>query len=470
MTLLKRLKPIFPILILVLFLRLPSLFEPNRYADEDIYLTLGLGLRRGLVFYKDIHDNKPPLLYLLAALAGNVFWFRFFLLIWHSINVSLIYFLSQKFFKNKTLHIIATLVFAVFSTIPSLEGEISNGEIFMIMPATAAILAILDNKPRFFWVGFLFSISFLFKIPIVFDFFAVFFWFFFINQAPKKIFSTSTLVLISAFFAPILISLGYYSLKGAGYTYLRSALMQNIGYLGSWAGDNTGLFIRAGILTLIFAVIYLFRNSLGKKLCLLLLWSTAALFGALLSGRPYPHYLLQIIPPFSLLLVTLAINKDIFKNGFVLFLFALTIFSVKYYQFWGYPTFSYYQNFIRFVTKKIDRGQFDSFWSPKVLTNQQVGEFIKHRTKSDDRILVWGNEPAVYVLSDRLPVGKYTVAYHVIDFKGQDQLIDNLKSNPAKFIVYYPNAPKFDQLDQFIAKFYFITEQFDSALIFEFRQ
>lgn len=38
------------ILLLVAVLRIPGLFEPNRYADEDIYLTLGQGLRKGLVF------------------------------------------------------------------------------------------------------------------------------------------------------------------------------------------------------------------------------------------------------------------------------------------------------------------------------------------------------------------------------------------------------------------------------------
>src|SRR3989344_3742093 len=52
-------------------LRITSWFEPYWYGDEGIYLVLGQALRRGLVFYRDIHDNKPPLLYLLAAVAGG---------------------------------------------------------------------------------------------------------------------------------------------------------------------------------------------------------------------------------------------------------------------------------------------------------------------------------------------------------------------------------------------------------------
>ncbi len=36
------------LVLMVVVLRIPSLFEPNRYADEDIYLTLGQGLKKGV--------------------------------------------------------------------------------------------------------------------------------------------------------------------------------------------------------------------------------------------------------------------------------------------------------------------------------------------------------------------------------------------------------------------------------------
>jgi MFS superfamily sulfate permease-like transporter len=64
------------ILALIFILRIPSFFEPYYYGDEMVYLTLGQGVRQGLTLYKDIHDNKPPLLYLTAAVAGNLFWFK----------------------------------------------------------------------------------------------------------------------------------------------------------------------------------------------------------------------------------------------------------------------------------------------------------------------------------------------------------------------------------------------------------
>src|SRR3990167_3767910 len=89
------------VLVVVVILRIPTLFEPYWYGDEGIYLTLGQAVRQGLVLYRDIFDHKPPLLYWFAALAGNVFWFRFILLVWHGATVVLFWKLAKKLFETK---------------------------------------------------------------------------------------------------------------------------------------------------------------------------------------------------------------------------------------------------------------------------------------------------------------------------------------------------------------------------------
>src|SRR3989304_503504 len=101
------------VLSVVLVLRIPSFFEPFSYGDEMIYLTLGEGMRQGLTLYKDIYDNKPPLLYLLAALAGNVFWFKAILAFWNVGSIILFWKLSQALFPNKLkLQRTGTVIFA----------------------------------------------------------------------------------------------------------------------------------------------------------------------------------------------------------------------------------------------------------------------------------------------------------------------------------------------------------------------
>src|SRR4030067_1377709 len=86
----------------VIILRIPSFFEPFSYGDEMIYLTLGEGVRQGMTLYKDIHDNKPPLLYLTAAVAGNVFWFKAILAFWNIITIVFFWHLAKALFtKNE---------------------------------------------------------------------------------------------------------------------------------------------------------------------------------------------------------------------------------------------------------------------------------------------------------------------------------------------------------------------------------
>mgnify|MGYP007068844087 FL=1 len=115
------------ILLTTFFLRLPSLFEPYWYGDEGIYLTLGLGIRKGLLLYRDIYDNKPPLIYLLAGLAGSQFWFRFMLLISVLASVSIFAGLLKIFFPKKlSSQKIALILFCLFSSLPLIEGNISN--------------------------------------------------------------------------------------------------------------------------------------------------------------------------------------------------------------------------------------------------------------------------------------------------------------------------------------------------------
>src|SRR6185369_12395776 len=132
-------KWLFIVLIAIIILRIPTFFEPYSYGDETIYLTLGEGMRHGLTLYKDIHDNKPPLLYATAALAGSLFWFKAILCFWMIGTTVLFWKLTEHLFpKKKNLQCIATIVFAILTTLPLLEGRTANAELFMLGPTIGA--------------------------------------------------------------------------------------------------------------------------------------------------------------------------------------------------------------------------------------------------------------------------------------------------------------------------------------------
>ena len=50
---------------------------------------------------------------------------------------------------------------------------------------------------------------------------------------------------------------------------------------------------------------------MDKRFVLVVLWATFALFGALLSARPYPHYLQQLAAPVSLLVPFIFVAENL---------------------------------------------------------------------------------------------------------------------------------------------------------------
>ncbi|KKS79061.1 MAG: hypothetical protein UV54_C0043G0007 [Candidatus Beckwithbacteria bacterium GW2011_GWA2_43_10] len=203
------LKGLVLILLLVVILRIPSLFEPYWYGDEGIYLVLGQALKKGLVFYRDIHDNKPPLLYLLAAAAGNVFYFRLILMVWFATATAVFFKLMQVILPlEKTAWYGATLTMIILTTI--FEGNIANAEIFIVLPVVLAMLMIVKKTQHWFGVGLLFSVGFLFKVPAAFDFAALVIWLMiFEKNSLRKIWALGF-----GFILPILGTIIYYGVVG----------------------------------------------------------------------------------------------------------------------------------------------------------------------------------------------------------------------------------------------------------------
>ena len=157
------------LLFVSLILRIPSFFEPYYYGDEMIYLTLGHGIRQGVPLYSGLYDNKPPILYLIAALAGNLVWFKILLAVAATISAVFFAKIVECLFTNNTkIQKIATIVFTLLITLPLLEGNTANAENFMMAFSLPALYLLLANKLKpkgLLFSGFLFGVSCLTKVP-----------------------------------------------------------------------------------------------------------------------------------------------------------------------------------------------------------------------------------------------------------------------------------------------------------------
>jgi len=435
-------------IIIFVFLRLPSLFEPYWYADEGIYLVLGNAIRKGITIYSQIHDNKTPLLYYLAAIGHTVFGFRLLLFLWMIPTIYFFYRLS----KNK----LVTFIFMVLSCVPLIEGHIANAEVFMLLPTILGILFCLSEK--YFWSGLFLGIAFTIKVPVMLEFAFLGFWLLFIQKTKFR-----NIIKISiGFILPITLWAIYFYLRHAFPQFLVAALLQNFGYLNSWstAASSGGLKTRAIYLILSYFIIWLLyvKKFIDKNSAFIFFWFAAALFGTLLSSRPYPHYLIQVLPPFCLLI------QNFKKTYFTLIPLGILIFAIYSFHFYFYQNISYYKNFYLNHNNP-------SYFNNNIDSIYKTSAYIKQNTNSADRIFVWGDEPDIYALSDRLPVGKYTVAYHIADFNGYALTVNALKISPPKIIVYIPqpNRP-FIQLDEFIERYYLLVQNNGPQLIYKYRQ
>lgn len=465
------------ILFLIVILRIPSLFEPFHYGDEMIYITLGNAVRKGITLYGQIHDNKPPLLYLTAGLAGSVFWFRAILMFWSLVTTVLFYKLANKLFtKNIRLQKIAVLVFAIFTTLPLLEGQIANAENFMIGFTVAGFLLLMGRKSPSAKIllasGLMFSVAALFKMPAIFDIPAVIvYWILtttkFNRKSLVKIVKNS-FVLGVGFLTPILLSLAYYYLAGAFREYLIAAFLQNVGYLSSFRPDdqqlpfltkNGPLLMRAGITGLvILGSVYLAKiKKVSVNFAFLTSWLVLTLFAVTLSERPYPHYLLQCLPPAALLLgILFASPKK--EQLYALLPLGLLFFVPYYYSFWHYPVTSYYQHFLNYATHQIDRDDYLAGFGGHVPRDYEISSYLQSLAGPEDTLFVWGDNSTIYAKTRMFPPIRYVVDYHIADFSSKEEVVYALRGNPTTFIVVTKDGEEFKLLQDLLDSDYILVK------------
>ena len=470
----------------VALLRLPTLFEPAWYGDENIYLTIGQGIRKGLVLYKGITDypNKPPFIYLLAALVQSVWGFRLVLLFWNSIHAVFMWiFLKTIFVQRRWLRYALMVIFIGLTATPLFEGNIANGEIFMIMPVTAGMLLLWNEKlkidnGKLFIAGLFFAMGFLFKIPVGAEMVAAGLFFFLAPLFVRR--SFTVIVRGGLWFALGWLSLVGFMLvvhawQGVGPVELGRIMIGSSSYvavwrpqMGMWAfftfSSLPSRLLLAGALSV---GLLWFRKFLSQPALFASLWTIWALFGALLSARPYLHYLLQVVPPLIILLGV--ILRRVKRGDLVAGMLVFGLVEVAYIRF-GFrlgPLLTYYKNFGLLVTKSISKEEYYQRFDGRTARNYAVAKFLRERTQPLERLYVWGTEPDIYVLADRLPVGRLTTSFHVEDLNEYSLLGNELVRTYPAYIVWMDNEPRdFPELKQLLESRYANIAQFNEAVIY----
>jgi len=475
------------LIILVLVLRLPSFIMPHYYGDEEIYFVMGRAWANGLPLYKAMFDHKPPLIYILAGIAPTMLSFRVVLALVMIIHTVLFYKLAELFWAKTRpfLTYVSSLIFVVLTTLPTFEGLTVNAELLMMMPVTAAAVILwktqTDTRVRpynFLFAGLLGGIAWLFKIPVAFDMMALGLYFFVFKQKTIKeavawVLSWSFLAYAFAFVAPLALTFVYYYLKGTGPDYLATVVSVNLGYVSSWSTSTytfnplkSGLVVRGTILLVCTFLLYVARKKLDKRLVFASLWVIFSLFGALLSARPYPHYLQELMAPLALLLPFIFVAEKVMSwivIAVIVLLGGLTQYQIK---FWGYPTISVYKTYIEYVTGKISwttyLNRFDN-----ATRNYKIASYLNERMTEKDQIFNWGTDATIYNLTNRLPSGgKYIVSFHIRDLNKYEYVMEQLEINKPKYILIQPGSGEFLALTALLDHQYALAKVIDDVEIY----
>lgn len=491
-----------------ILLRLPSIIEPYWYGDEGVYEIIGLAMNHGRILYQGIWDNKPPLLYIIYALAnGDQSIVKIYSIIVGLFTVAAFFSLAQNLFKNLRISITSSLLFIIFFATPILEANIANAEDFLLLPVILGGLLIYNfpfqtknkqskytsflhsnSKYSILISGLLLGIAFLLKTVAIFDFAAFIIFFLLVNPTNismtrinrksnislkfyiflRKTLNPNSIFMILGFLIPLLITIVYFAFNHAFQAFYQAVFFGNISYVGYqnvfWRIPQGLLLIKIIILLISLSIIFIKRKILTKPILFLLLWLIFSLFNVYFSQRPYTHYVIVLIPSFCLLIGLLFENNSIKKKVLTISAIIVIILLIfVHFQFNYVKSYLYYPNAINFLTNNESVRDYQSFFDPHVPRDYEVAAFINKNTVPTDKVFIWGNNPQIYTLSHKLPPGKYTVAYHIIQNNAFLQTQQAIISEKPKYII----ALKEIQPLPFVLPIYIMRYNIEGAYIYE---
>ncbi|MSU25773.1 MAG: hypothetical protein EXS44_00720 [Candidatus Levybacteria bacterium] len=423
------------IIIFFIILRAPSLVEPIWYGDEGIYQVIGSAMYEGRQLYKEIWDNKPPLLYITYAIFnGSQFATRSASLLFGVGAVISFFLLAQTLFQQikhgiKYIPLLSTCIFAFLFGIPLIEGNIANAENFMLFPIITAALLINDTdifkKPKkLAFAGLLLGISMLYKVVAIFDFTAFFIFLFFFKEQ-RRIFSTIIKIapFVIGLVIPILFAFLYFLTTGTFLDFYHASFTQMASYVqygNSQVVRQGFLIIKLVILGSFLIGLFIKRHKFSLTSLFIFIWLIFSLFNAFFAQRPYTHYMLVLLPSFilysSLLFqrnTTMPTNIMLIIQKIQITIWILILYLVtSNFNFYN-KTASYYQNFISFIFFNKSVPDYQKFFDRNTPRDYELAQFTKSHLKPKDTLFIWGNNAQVYKLTGILPLGRFTVKYHM---------------------------------------------------------
>lgn len=380
------------LVVATLVARAPGLMLNGLFDRDEAYLSvMGDVVRDGGRLYVDVIDRKPPVVPLVYAavrdLSVDMRAIRLACTIAVFLNGLLVALLVRRLVQRRSA-VIASGVLAVLGTawfLPA-DAQAANFELWGLAPATGAVLAVVvaRSSPRragrwFMLAGALVALAASVKQPYI----------------------------------AVALPIGWEALRvggrrvvhlvvtaaGAALVVVATASVADTADLWRWVWADNGDYLEGGIslargfgigvgLTAVFLsfhipLLYGFWAAVTRRVRLdatIVVWTIASVAVIPIGLRFFGHYYQQLVPPLAVLTGVALATAPRWAWRFVVATATITTVVLVT---------------LSFVLR------------PDLSNFTALGRYVQATTDPDDRILVWGAVPDVYVATQRLPTGVF---------------------------------------------------------------
>lgn len=543
--------------------RLPTLADPPWLNDEGTYATIGRALVQGEALYRQIWDNKPPAIYLLYGLVHRIAGPDHLLLgvrlcaLLAAVAIQIALYDLVLHMRGYHTALLAIALSGLGLDLPLLDGTAANAELFLAASTAAGMSLLwpragrLPGTPLLLGAGASFGVAILFKLPAGADLLAAV-AILIAGPVPRledrtasrlatsdSRVSTRTRaiapargvgILLLGVAIPIGLVLAWLATRGLAGDALYATIGYNRGYITAGQGQHQAILTLAGALVPLVLLAcggILARHAQaaapgvaphvrtpGAAACW---WLGMAVLGALASGRSYPHYYLQVVPPLALSLVLLITAAPGWPAGWrlraaagapdpirpgaagvpppgssaprrilaaVLVLWTLGVPLLS----WlasanerpgdppGSNQLAYYAHVWQRLPLPWNRGAlsetaFGDRLDPRVERNLAVILYLKQHPAGPRRLFIWGNTPWIYYLSGYAHAARFISTSYRPPIPGSmDQILRSLRAGPPPIIVVIePPTPPSPALGALVHARYRLDRRIANAEIYRLR-
>ncbi|MBW1972444.1 MAG: glycosyltransferase family 39 protein [Deltaproteobacteria bacterium] len=444
---------LFFVIVVTIAIRIPSISIPLE-RDEGEYAYIAWAITQGDVPYKDIFDQKPPIIfyiYLLFLKIGN--WnieaIRVGMIIFTLFTMVFLFFLMKYLFDDISA-VFGLASFGIMTIEPSVLGQFANTEIFTILPMVISIWIMVRwgaSKRLYpsFFSGLMIGIAFMIKqisitiIPFLLIYIIIF------NKKRETLIYKLALVIFGSILPLAFFEL-YFYYKGSLKDFAYAVFLHNISY--SFTFTLKEMIIRFWLIFKIIlkadffiwflaliAIIYLLKEKMFKQLFLLIAFFIFSFLGVCIGGYFRPHYFIFLFPALACLsgvgakFIIEKLPKKSEKIAIFILLIIIFAFPLLFYKDYLFTTSG------DVICRKIFKG------TNPFVEAKHIAKYIAFNSEPNERVYIIGSEPEILFYAKRKSATKYIIFYPLTypypdTFFKQQKVFREVKENHPKHIVF----------------------------------